>query len=109
MGLDAASAEIVNLSQWIDKANAHRDKEAQTWKRLSKVAEECGEVIAAYIGVTGQNPRKGEFGSLADVRKELLDVALTALCAYEHLDEHLGYSLIDLMIHIHDVSGRAGL
>ncbi|WP_240917785.1 MazG-like family protein [Phycicoccus sp. HDW14] len=64
-----------------------------TWARVAKIAEECGEVVAAYIGVTGQNPRKGVAGSMDDVVDELLDVALTALAAVEHLTGHRGEAL----------------
>lgn len=123
--------QISELNAWIDKsdANAARDPEAATWGRLAKVAEEHGEVleayiaaqgsaigrtIAAYIGFTGQNPRKGFVGEIADVRKELLDVALTALCAVEHLDvaesgRGPGMALSALYRHIETVHRRAGL
>lgn len=87
------SASLVSLSRWIDAANAHRDSEAQTWGRLSKIGEEYGEVIAAYIGMTGQNPRKGVTHCLDDVIEELLDVALSALAAVEHLTSHDGDAL----------------
>lgn len=76
---------LVSLSEWIDVAQGDRDAEAVTWGRVSKVAEECGEVIAAYIGATGQNPRKGRTHSVGDVQDELLDVAVTALAAIAHL------------------------
>lgn len=81
----ATNRTLHTLSAWIDAGNAGRDPEAITWGRLAKVSEECGEVIAAYIGATGQNPRKGTTASLADVREELLDVAVTALGAIAHL------------------------
>ena len=114
---------IAALSRWIDaaSANAARDPEAATWGRLAKVAEEAGEVIAAYIGATGQNPRKGVTHTMGDVRRELLDVALTALCAVEHLDslipddgggvpDHtLGTSLTALYEHVEAVAWRAGV
>jgi NTP pyrophosphatase (non-canonical NTP hydrolase) len=80
-----ASLDLYRLSAWIDAGNLHRDPEAATWGRLAKVSEECGEVIAAYIGATGQNPRKGHTHTLDHVEDELLDVAVTALCAVAHL------------------------
>lgn len=94
-----AQNAITALSRWIDEspANAKRDPESLTWGRLAKVAEETGEAIAAYIGFTNQNPRKGTTHSMADVKKELLDVALTALCAYEHLTDHDGDSLVEFL------------
>lgn len=93
---EAASADLVSLSQWIDAGNAHRDSEAVTWGRLAKLTEESGEVIAAYIGASGQNPRKGITHSIEDVFSELLDVAVTALGAFEHLDGHRGRALDEL-------------
>src|SRR5690349_288750 len=83
------------LSKWIDdsRENYKREPEAKTWGRLAKIAEETGEVIAAYIGYTSQNPRKGYSHTFDDVLKEVLDVALTALCAAEHLAGNKGDAL----------------
>jgi len=100
---------LCRLSEWIDASNADRDSEAITWGRLAKVSEECGEVIAAYIGATGQNPRKGVVGSIDDVVEELLDVALTAVAAIEHLTDHHAASLSLLDDKIMRVALRAGL
>lgn len=102
---------IAALSRWIDNSveNACRDPEARTWGRIAKVAEECGEVIQAYIGVTAQNPRKGKYGTKEDVKKELLDVAVTALAAYEHLDGNQGHCIDDLLEFVWNVSKRAEL
>ena len=86
--MSLTSARIAALSEWIDDGNAHRDDEAVTWGRLAKIAEEGGEVIAAYIGATGQNPRKGVTHDMGDVADELFDVALTALGAYFHVTNH---------------------
>ena len=82
------SPGIASLSRWIDDGNQERDPEAATWARLAKITEEAGEVVAAHIGATGQNPRKGVTHSMADVEAELLDVAITALAALEHLRGH---------------------
>jgi NTP pyrophosphatase (non-canonical NTP hydrolase) len=106
---DATAQALVALSQWIDAGNAHRDPEAVTWGRLAKLTEEAGEVIAAYIGATGQNPRKGVTHTLADVGDELLDVAITALGAYEHLTAHDGQALSRLAEKIMAVATRAGV
>src|SRR5512138_2302215 len=81
-----AQEALTALSEWIDAGNADRDPEAVTLHRLIKLAEENGEVVTAVIGALGSNPRKGVTHSLDDVRAELLDVAITALGAYEHLD-----------------------
>ena len=45
---------------------------------IMKIAEEFGEAVQAYIGITGQNPRKGTYGTRDDVQKELADVIITA-------------------------------
>lgn len=83
----------MELSRWIDDANSHRDREAILWGRISKIAEENGEVIAALIGMTGQNPRKGVTHNPNDVMEELMDVALTALGALEHMTGNRGIAL----------------
>lgn len=106
---NTSAHQLVALSRWIDSANAHRDVEAQAWSRISKVSEEHGEVIAAFIGATGQNPRKGITHTLDDVTDELLDVALTALTAVEHLRGHRGDALELLERKVRAVASRAGL
>jgi NTP pyrophosphatase (non-canonical NTP hydrolase) len=102
-----ASVHLVFLSQWIDSAFAGRDPEVIAWARIAKIMEEGGEVVAAYIGATGQNPRKGVTHSISDVQKELLDVALTALGAYEHLNHDTGLAIEHLLQHIEKVADRA--
>lgn len=102
--ISSAGARIQALSKWVDEypANANRDPEALTWGRLSKLAEEAGEVIDAYIGYTAQNPRKGPYATLWDVKQECLDVALAALGAYEHLSNNEGYTMEDFLMFITD-------
>ena len=46
-----------------------------------KIAEETGEAVAAYIGLTGANPRKGVTATPDDLAGELCDVVLAALIA----------------------------
>jgi hypothetical protein len=87
----------------------NRDAEARTWGRLAKVAEESGEVISAFIGATGQNPRKGVICTIAAVEDELLDVAITALAAYEHLTSNQGQSIAALSAKLGDICRRAGI
>lgn len=53
----------------------------QTAMQLMKITEEAGEVTAAYIGMTGQNPRKGVTHTAEDVAAELCDVILAAATA----------------------------
>jgi hypothetical protein len=100
---------LIALSKWIDAGNDHRDPEAITWGRLAKIMEEGGEVIEAYIGRTGQNPRKGVTHTTEDVLGELLDVAITALGAYEHLDNHRGESIRELSLKLTKLVERAGI
>lgn len=107
--MNEVETALVALSKWIDAGNAGRDSEAVTWGRLAKIMEEGGEVIEAFIGATGQNPRKGVTHSMDDVREELLDVAVTALGAYEHLDNHEGHSLDRLDEKILSVATRANV
>ncbi len=93
--------DIAAINQWIERANG--DSEHENSMRVMKIGEEIGEVredhlevmlaaldvkygraIAAYIGMTGQNPRKGVTHSKSDLCLELADVAITALAALEH-------------------------
>lgn len=100
---------IAELSEWIDDGNRGRDPEAATWARLAKITEEAGEVVAAQIGATGQNPRKGATHTVADVEDELLDVAVTALAALEHLRGHDRRSMELLASKLESTLVRAGL
>ncbi|MEV6669943.1 MazG-like family protein [Streptomyces sp. NPDC051162] len=63
----------------LDAVNGIGDHE--TVMRLLKVGEEAGEASAAYIGMTGQNPRKGATHTRADVADELCDVIIAAAVA----------------------------
>ena len=78
---------IQRLDDYLDSqvSQPYKDQPlAQDWARISKIGEEFGEVIDAFIGTTGQNPRKGVFGSEDDVDNELVDVMLTAILALQH-------------------------
>lgn len=101
--------EAAQLSIWIDEYNSHKDPSLQLWERIGKIGEEFGETIEALIGFLGQNPRKGQTHSREDIQKELLDVAVTALCAYEHVTGNQG--LIDkaLADHFDHLLRRVGL
>lgn len=68
---------------WLDSANGTGDQELTC--RILKVTEEAGEAAGAWIGVLGQNPRKGVTHTREDVAAELADVAMTALVAIESL------------------------
>lgn len=107
--VEHATKALVGLSRWIDRGNAHRDPEAIAWGRVAKIGEEFGEVMEAFIGYTGQNPRKGVTHTVFNVVDELLDVAVTALGAVEHLRDHDGQALRLLDEKIAAVATRAGV
>ncbi|MEU7302640.1 hypothetical protein [Streptomyces sp. NPDC007206] len=60
----------------------------ETAMRLLKVTEEAGEAAAAYIGMTGQNPRKGVTHTCADVADELCDAIIAAAVALHSFTAH---------------------
>jgi hypothetical protein len=73
---------VAAVTAWLDAVNpgsGHGDA-----LHVMKIGEEFGEVVAAYLGVTGDNPRKGRTHSRADLLAELADVVVAALCAIEH-------------------------
>jgi NTP pyrophosphatase (non-canonical NTP hydrolase) len=85
-GEQLASA-IHRIDEHLDAGVADKYKDqpmAQDWARISKVIEELGETITEFIGVTGQNPRKGTYSDMDAVLKELADVALTGFYAIQH-------------------------
>jgi NTP pyrophosphatase (non-canonical NTP hydrolase) len=86
--VDQVSHAVTAAVAWLDDANG-RDQANVTF-RILKVVEEAGEAAAAWIGATGNNPRKGTTHTPADVAAELADVAFTALVAIESLglDHH---------------------
>ncbi|AVT30312.1 MULTISPECIES: MazG-like family protein [unclassified Plantactinospora] len=81
---DPTWATVRAARAWLDRANG--TDRAELTCRILKVTEEAGEAAGAWIGLTGQNPRKGVTHSLDDVAAELADVALSALVAIESLD-----------------------
>ncbi|WP_405971683.1 MazG-like family protein [Streptomyces sp. NBC_00988] len=66
--------------------------------RLMKVVEEAGEASAAYIGMTGQNPRKGVTQTRADVADELCDVIIAAAVAL-HAFTTTAPAVLDAKLH----------
>jgi hypothetical protein len=71
-----------------------------------KLGEEYGELNEAIIGVTGQNPRKGETHTWDHVDKELMDIAVTALAAYEHRHNNDGSAIKRLASHVASIRLR---
>jgi NTP pyrophosphatase (non-canonical NTP hydrolase) len=70
---------VRDLVGWLDASNG--EGEHETAMRLLKLTEETGEVMRAYIGATGQNPRKGVTHTARDVAEELCDVIVAAMVA----------------------------
>jgi hypothetical protein len=78
-------AVVARLAAWLDDHNGSSTPE--TALRLMKVQEEAGEVAAAWIGVVGQNPRKGVTHTTGEVLGELCDVIVAAMVAMATLTE----------------------
>lgn len=79
--------ELAQVDAWLDSAVSPAYKAqplAQDWARISKVGEELGEVIDAFILHTGPNHRKPGVDCMDDVLNELADVACTAILAMLH-------------------------
>ncbi|MGW5557808.1 MazG-like family protein [Micromonospora sp. NPDC003944] len=82
--MDESIWEAARTSRgWLDAANGTGQTELTC--RILKLTEEAGEASAAWIGLLGQNPRKGVTHTREDVAAELADVAFTALVAIESL------------------------
>lgn len=88
---DAADpwAVVTRLTAWLDAHNGLLTP-AEVALRLLKVQEEAGEVASAWIGVTGQNPRKGVTHTTEQVADELCDVIVAAMVALTTLKQDPG-------------------
>lgn len=89
------ATKLADLSEWIDGSYPEEmiGTELHVRRRTGKIMEESGEVGEAVGGWFGENPRKGITHTRADVLGELLDVAVTALGAYESLTGNTGCSV----------------
>ena len=103
--------KIAELSEWIDGSYPESliGTELHVRRRVDKLMEESGEVGQAVGGWFGENPRKGVTHTRADVLAELLDVAVTALGAYESLTGNAGSSIPALDAKLNMILERAGL
>lgn len=100
---------IGQISDWLDGSYPpDLDEEAHTWRRVTKVVEEVGEVWRALAGSLGENPRKGVTHEREDVVMELLDVAGAALGAVYYLNDG-GNVVAALATRIAEVVERNGL
>ncbi|MGW4033324.1 MazG-like family protein [Streptomyces sp. NPDC004838] len=85
--MDAKTWDQINqLREWLDDNTGEQTEQERGLLRVLKIGEEFGEVSEALHGVLGTNPRKGRSHTWEDVRKELVDVAVTALVALATLD-----------------------
>lgn len=86
-------ADIEAINAWLDLSNLDKmDAELDNSTRVMKIGEEFGEAVAAYIGMTGQNPRKGFTHSRHDLMMELADVAVAALAAIQHFTQSSAFT-----------------
>jgi NTP pyrophosphatase (non-canonical NTP hydrolase) len=84
--------ELEQLDTWLDSRVSEQYLKhplAQDWARISKIGEEYGEAVQAFIGYTGQNPRKGFTHDYEDVINELADTLFTALLAIQHMTKDI--------------------
>lgn len=99
--------QIAQITAWLDDTNPagpHEDA-----MRVLKLAEEAGEAAAAYIGMVGQNPRKGVTHTLAEVLDEIADVAVAALCAIQHFTQDQAATRAVLTGKLDAITARAGI
>ena len=100
-------ADVADITAWLDAANPagpHEDA-----MRVLKLVEEAGEAAAAYIGMVGQNPRKGVTHTRDDLLGELADVALTALCAIQHFTQHSAVTRAVLAAKVSRIMARSDI
>jgi hypothetical protein len=95
--LDAVlSVNVTWMDAWLDENVSDEYKAqplAQDWARVCKLFEEGGESIDELIGFTGQNPRKGLYGTRESMLNELADTALTAIYAIQHFTKDVSETL----------------
>lgn len=105
MATDVLWTMVQFITGWLDKSNSEMSSEHDDAMRVMKIGEEIGEAsdaylallaskngkaVQAYIGMVGQNPRKGITHTQNDLLDELADVAVTALCAIQHFTGDIG-------------------
>jgi NTP pyrophosphatase (non-canonical NTP hydrolase) len=101
--------DVEAITNWIDDSNAGMSGEADDGMRLLKLVEEAGEVAEAYIGMMGQNPRKGVTHDMHDVQLELADVAITALCAIQHFTKDIVQTKFVVYEKLTKIKDRSGI
>lgn len=100
-------ADVADITAWLDESNLTGPHEDSV--RVLKLVEEAGEAAAAYIGMVGQNPRKGVTHTQDDLLKELADVAITALCAMQHFTQDESVTRAYMAGKIGQIIDRSGI
>jgi predicted house-cleaning noncanonical NTP pyrophosphatase (MazG superfamily)/NTP pyrophosphatase (non-canonical NTP hydrolase) len=77
--------------------------------QLLKLSEEVGEAAAAYLGMTGLNPRKGVSHTREDLVGEVADVIITGAVTIVKLAGGPGAARAAFESHLAGVVSRAGL
>lgn len=102
-------ADIARINAWLDMSNTGMLADHDNAMRVMKITEEAGEAVAAYIGMTGQNPRKGVTHTPDDLAAELADVAITALCALQHFTQNTAVTRMHLASKIAGIIKRSDI
>ncbi|MFD7903413.1 MazG-like family protein [Kitasatospora sp. NPDC059722] len=97
---------VDHLVAWLD-ANGTQSPQEERLLRILKVSEEVGEVGAAVIGATGQNPRKGVTHGWEDVQHELCDVVFAALVALRTLTPDAARVFADRLAYVEQRSAAS--
>ncbi|WP_051829943.1 MULTISPECIES: MazG-like family protein [Streptomyces] len=97
---------VDHLVAWLDEQSTQSPREERLL-RLLKLSEEVGEVGAAVIGATGQNPRKGVTHTWEDVQHELCDVVFTALVALRTLTPDAARVFADRLAYVEQRSAAS--
>jgi len=95
------------ITAWLDGAN--QPSQVEDAMRVVKLMEEAGEAAQAYIGMMGQNPRKGVTHTPMEFYNELIDVAVTALCALQHFTRSDRVTRLYVEARVRATVRRAGL
>lgn len=99
--------DIADITRWLDTSNEPSPHEDSM--RVLKITEEAGEAASAYIGMVGQNPRKGVTHTLDDLLSELSDVVITALCAMQHFTQDAAVTRASLARKAESIISRSNI
>ncbi|WP_395294725.1 MazG-like family protein [Kitasatospora hibisci] len=97
---------VDHLVAWLDGESRLSPGE-ERMLRILKLSEEVGEVGAAVIGATGQNPRKGVTHTWEDVQHELCDVVFSALVALRTLTPDAARVFADRLAYVEQRSAAS--